>query len=134
MPALGYIPSAQFYFPRSYIFGLRIRHDGSAPVWTLGHVEFIISGAPDALCKADFDPDFMAWSSNKRSLDHLVISATYEYPPVPTVFDLPYYLYYDVPIGETRGCITLDVTYGAHYTVRSLDVAPSGYWLPYPMP
>jgi hypothetical protein len=133
MPALGYIPGDKFAFPRSYIYGIEIRHDPPAPIWSTNHVEFIIAGFPDALCKVDFAPEFSPWSSNRYTLDFLVTNATYEYPPNPAVFNLPYYIVYRVVPEVGRGCVQIDVTYGALYTVHALQAAPSGYWLAPPL-
>lgn len=134
MPALGYIPQGQFAFPRSYCQGIQIRHDLMPPAWAGNGVDFWIAGPPDALCQVHFKTNFFAWSSNRYTLDYVVESAYYRYPPAPAIFDLPYYLVWVTPDDFHAPAILFDVTYGGTYTTHALPAAPGGWWQPERLP
>lgn len=120
--------------PRSYCYGVQIRCDPPGFTFVGTHLEFWIAGPPDALCKVDFTPGFITWSSNNWTLDHMIVSATYEYPPAPPVLDLPFYVVWKYISGENRSGILIDTTYGANYLWHNLPEQPGGYWLPEPLP
>jgi hypothetical protein len=127
-----YVTAPQFAFPRSFMQGLYFRHDGAIVSWDLSQLKVIVAGFPDALVIYTFDDRFVPWSSNRWTIDHVLTAATYEYPPNPTQFPLPYYIGWIIPPGESRGHLLLDCIYGADFSTITLPTQPSGYWLPPP--
>lgn len=127
------LPNGEFAFPRSYIEGLWVRHSPGVVTWDGEQLTFIIAGPPDALVKVNFDARFNNWSSNRWTLGFVVLNGTYEYPPAPPVYDLPFYAQYMTPTGKTRGHILIDAMYGTVYSQVLLEGAPSDYWLPPPL-
>lgn len=126
-------PQGQFAFPRSYVPGLVVRCDPPGAVLAGNVLQFWVAGPPDALCVVTFEPNFIMWSSNRWTLDHLVQSATYSYPPALPSFTLPFYVRWVVRPGETRARIEIDAQYGANWLPVDLPSQPGGYWLPPPL-
>jgi hypothetical protein len=126
----SFIPGGQFAFPRSYVKGITVRHDGAFLSWDGELLQWIVAGPPDALVRVTFDSDFAPWSSNRWTLDHITTDATYEYPPNPTRYPLPYYIIWHYPDDIFSPHILLDAMYGADYTDINLPVSSGGYWLP----
>lgn len=128
-----YLPSGTFAFKRSYVAGLWVRHDTGVLTFTDGLLTFIVAGSPDAVVKVYFKPEFVDWSSNRRTLDWIIEDATYEYPPNPTTHPLPFFAYWIVSPNPPRNCIGIDAMYGSTYTFIELPPAPPTYWLPPPL-
>jgi hypothetical protein len=133
-PGAIYLPSGDYTFTASYLGGLWVRHDPGLLSWDGTVLQFIIAGPPDALCIVTFKDMFQAWSSNRYSLDYILESATYEYPPNPTKHDLPFYVQWMIPPDHWQAHLLIDTTYGAQYSSVPFPSAPPGYWLPPPLP
>lgn len=130
----SYIPGGQFAFPRSYVAGLEVRHDGPFLYWDGVILRWIVAGSPNALVEVTFVANFEQWSSNRWTLDHIILNATYEYPPNPTQYELPYHIIWRVPPGKHSPHILLDAHYGENYSTIALPSQPAGYWLAPPLP
>lgn len=127
-----FLPNGRFAFPRSYVQGLYVRHDPGAVTWDGELLTFIVAGTPNALVKVYFDARFAAWSSNRWTLDFVVTHGTYEYPPAPSVFDLPFYVQFMTPPGGKAPHLLIDAMYGSTYSFITLPLQPFYYWLPDP--
>ena len=125
-----YLTSPKFAFPRSYVPGVYFRHDLSTWSFADNILSLTVSGAPDALVKYTFHENFIPWQSNKWTLDYILTAATYEYPPNPTVYQLPYYIGWIIPPDTWRGHILLDCIYGANFSIQEFPPQEPGYWLP----
>jgi hypothetical protein len=93
---------------------------------------FIVAGPPDALVKIYFHENFIPWTSNRWTLDHVTTNATYEYPPNPTTYPLPWFLQWMNPPDSGQMVLLIDAMYGANYSLIELPPAPPGYWTPPP--
>lgn len=127
-------PNVKFAFPRSYIEGIYIRHDAGAVTLTGNLLTYIVAGSPDAIVRVWFAENFIPWSSNRWTLDHVVIDASYEYPTGGQNRPLPSFLSWMTPPGRHRASLYFDSWYGALNTLVMLPSAPSDYWLPPPLP
>jgi hypothetical protein len=132
--AITYLPGGQLFFPRSYVRGIIVRCDTPSPTIIDRTIVFWIAGFPPARCEVILSEEFTPWSSNAYSLDHVIDSAKYSYPPDETQFDLPLYAIWNDPLSPYTAFITLDTTYGGDRVPLLLPAAPSGYWLPPFMP
>lgn len=126
-------PDGRFAFRRSYIEGLYVRHDGSPPVLSGNLLTFVVAGSPDALVRIWFHENFVGWTSNRWTLDHVQIDASYEYPTGGQIRPLPQYLSWGIPPGRARASLFVDTWYSASWTFVPLPAAPDGYWLPPPL-
>jgi len=126
------LPNGQFAFPRAYVEGLYVRHDPGAVTWDGELLTFIVAGPPDALVRVWFDTRFSPWSSNRWTLDHLTVDASYEYPTGGQIRPLPYYVYWTTPPGRFRPHVGIDAQYGSAYTIIELPIPPDEYWVQAP--
>lgn len=129
-----YLPGGQFAFPRSYCEGLWVRHEPGTFSWDGTLLQFVVGVPPNALCKVTFDDRFTPWSSNRWTLDHVVVDATYTTIPGGLTFPLPFYLQWMIPPDKTRAHLLVDTGYGSLYDEILFDPQPPGYWLPEPDP
>ena len=127
------LPSDQFVMPRSYWAGIYVRHDPGTLSLVDNLLTFIVAGVPDATVRVWFAEEFIPWNSNRRTLDHITIDASYEYPTGGQIRPLPFYVYWVIPPGEFRPFLGIDAMYGANYSMIPLEAAPPGYWLPDPI-
>jgi len=123
------LPSGQFSNPRSYYAGLYVRHDPGTLSLVGNLLTFIVAGSPDAVVRVWFNENFIPWNTARKSLDHITIDASYEYPTGGEHRPLPFYVYWVIPPGHTRPHIGIDAMYGSEQSVIPLEAAPPGYWL-----
>lgn len=128
------LPSGQFAMTRSYIGGLYVRHDPGTLSYADGLLTFIVAGTPDAVVRVWFDERFVAWSSNRITLDYVTTDASYEYPTGGEHRPLPFYVYYRPPDGNFPPCIGIDAMYGSEHSFIPVAVSGAGYWRPPPTP
>lgn len=89
-----FFPQGQFYVTRSYMKEVVVRVDANAVVMNQETISFVDPNNPNVFFVMVLDTDFYQWSTNKRSLDHMVVESYYYVFPdltqLPMSFDLRY--------------------------------------------
>jgi len=134
IPLGSYIPGAQFVAPRSYYRTIRIRSGTAQAFWNDNVMSLQPVGGGWPYWVLVFDEDFWPWSSNRRTLDHVLSDAYYQVYPDPTHNNLPVQVWwtYDSIINQ----VVLDCAAfgsGSFLQYHSTPPPPSDYWLP-PVP
>ena len=130
-----FLPSARFNFPRSYINNFQIQRLGGS----LAHNNniWILSAPPPnpATFHIEMDLAFYAWSSNARTMDHIITESTYRpNGSLPPTLDMPFILdVIRVPVGQVTLRFSPFGLYGDPVTY-ALHGAPQSYWLGKPYP
>lgn len=127
------LPQGQFAFPRSYVPGIYVRHDGLPPTLVDNLLTFVVAGSPDALVRVWFDEKFLPWSSNRWTLDHIIVDASYQYPTSDQIRPLPSNLTYQEVPGVSVPCLTFDTWYSALWSFVLFEPPAGEYWLSPPI-
>lgn len=93
-----YFPSAKFWTIRAYLKNIYIRVDAPDTTFTSGGWSFTDPGNPNVHFRVVYDPEWLAWSSNKRTLDQIITESYYTVFPSPTQIPMPFALNYDASI------------------------------------
>lgn len=124
------IPSGQWSITRAYLTAIYVRCDQPGFSLSGNVLDFRVAGSPDALVIVTFNPAFWSWSSNSYTLDHMVDTATYEYPPNPLRRDLPFYLSILHDTEKPGWMLYVDAMYGADHVRADVPSNPGSYWTP----
>lgn len=128
-------PSAGYSFPRSYVNNFQIQRLGGSLVQNNNF--WILSAPPPnpATFHIEMDLAFFAWSSNGRSMDHIITESFYRpNGNLPPVLDMPFILDLNFsPPGEVTLRFAPFGLYGDPITY-ALHPAPRNYWLGRPYP
>jgi len=127
-----FFPQGQFAAPRSYYYGVWLSFDtGSVVNWTDNRADFqapggVVTGA------VVFHERFWEWSSNKWTLDHMLVESWYAVAPSPTEIPLPYNLQFYTEPSLTRTYLLYE-PFGAPGSAafkHAMPPAPPDYWMP----
>lgn len=130
-----FLPSGRFSFPRAYILDFYVYRNGNTVIQQ-GN-KFIVTDAFNPQQKATFicHTNFLPWSSNGWTLDHIIVQSFYVTftggPEIPLPFNLDFQFNSTLKRnGLYLGWIDLKVDPQRF----PLDPAPADYWLPKPLP
>lgn len=125
-----FVPSPKFAIPRPYLRGIWLSFDTPAIVnWTDNSVDFADSAVPVVRGRITFAPNFWVWSSNRYTLDYVVIESWYAFAPFTTEIPLPFALtwYYDVNL-STYLVYNPFSAVGTGAFKHDMPAAPPTYW------
>lgn len=134
MPVLGtptYLPSGQFAFPRPYAEQVTF-HFGPGAIIVQSVNEFFITdgGNPNVHVVCNWLPEFWATSSNRYTIDHLLVDWYLLIDPSPTPLALNFTLtWFKDPVTIKPELFIGLPTANTRYTF-ALPPAPPGYWTP----
>jgi hypothetical protein len=117
----SYVPSGRFSFRRSYIAGIRFRCNvDNVPSFTDGLFTITSVSSPSVIQYVELNPNFVDWSSNGWTLDHVITGDWYVILPSPVEHannghELAYIW------DSVRGCMALRI---------SFPLADQNYWFP----
>jgi hypothetical protein len=125
-------PNARFAFPRSFhrgivfdIAGYSVTHIANTYHWTK-------LTDPNEVWTIRLDPRYYIWSSNRWTLDFIVIDFFYEVAPDPTQHAQPFVLEDWVYAAKKSPYLLFkwaDVDFGEFHHI-DFPSAPPGYWSP----
>lgn len=127
----GYYPQGRFAFPRSYVAGILVS-DQAPQIQQFGNqFRTIIDISVEYWITYLVDERFMAWSSNRWTLDYIVTSCSWAHTAYPGTHDQGYIVNFTywgdppLPVVELRNPFLV-----TNQVFFPLEQAPSNYWLP----
>lgn len=127
----GYAPQAKFAFPRSYVLDILV----SDWTGTYTMVDNVITvDFPDHIGHKNVyvvNPKFLAWSSNRYTLDFVVCDAWNQENPDDTPNPSGYQTRYGVDVLTGRPYVEIRNPFiVTQHATFALPQAPGGYWYP----
>jgi len=131
-----FTPQGQFWFPRSYVYGITIATYVGQTI-TQGSFSFTIHAPPpdNTFLRCNLDPRFYVWSSNSWSLDHIVTDFWYKLDGIGSEIPHDYDLRWVFNATRHRNELLLQWTpLTPTFNAFNLPAQPLNYWLPKPLP
>lgn len=134
MPIYGsvsYAPYSGFAFPRPYIHQITFRFGVGAIVTHSDEDFFITDGTNPAVhVVCNLLPEFWATSSNRYTLDYVIVDLYALHDPDPTPIPLSWICYYRIDPLTIEPEIVIGLSGGTVYYPTAMPPAPAGYWTP----
>lgn len=127
-----YNPTPGFAIPRSYVLGIDMYFGANAlVVWNDNVCSFQDLSNPSVSGEFVIAPEFIAWSSNRYTLDFLPVEWWYTVSPDPTKIPVGFYCNWGATVPGSENFLVFNI-FGVG-TVRyrhTLPPAPPDYWRP----
>lgn len=126
-----FVPGGRFSFPRSYVPQFLVNVDTDTFVVALHACAFLDPNNHNFSFHIILDPRFYEWSSNKWTLDHVVLESYYVISPDPTEIPMPFVLSFHTYGAGAQALIFQP--FGINFIENRkvpLPPPPSDYWTP----
>jgi len=126
-----YLPSPLFAFPRPYVDQVTF-HFNAGVTFVQSDNDFVITdGAnPNVHVRATFLPEFWATSSNRYTIDHLLVNWWVYVDPSPTPIPIDFTVTYFIDPVTIKPEIFVGVPAATTRYTFPLPPAPPDYWTP----
>lgn len=126
----AYFPGPKFWVIRAYIKQIYIRVDAPDVTFSGSGWSFSDPGNPNVQFRVVYDPTWLLWSSNKKTLDRIVTESYYFVLPSTTQIPMSFAFNYDASLISPAPSIEF-VPFNLPFVARhgfSLQTADVPYW------